>query len=162
MRKKTMMRVVMALITFAIFVSVSAKEATVSLPKDRVDVYYLHNTFRCLSCNTIENLSRAAIFGGKAENKKFKTEIEVKPTYKDQVDKKTITFQSVNIDKKENKHFLKDLKAESKYPVLVLVKDNKVVKSKVLDDAWDLMSDNQKFIDYFQKNLNEFLSNISK
>ena len=158
MRNKTMIRVVMALLTFAIFVTVSAKEATVSLPKDRVEVYYLHNTFRCLSCNTIENLLKAAIFGGKTENQKFKTEIEVKPIYKDQVDKKTITFQSVNIDKKENKHVLKDLKAEAKYPVLVLIKDNKVVKSKVLDDAWDLMSDNQKFIDYFQNNLNEFLT----
>lgn len=158
MKNKTMMRVVMALLTFAIFVTVSAKEATVSLPKNRVEVYYLHNTFRCLSCNTIENMSKAAVFGGKAENQKFKTEIEVKPIYKDQVDKKTITFQSVNIDKKENKHFLKDLKAEAKYPVLVLIKDNKIVKTKVLDEAWDLMSDNRKFIDYFQKNLNEFLS----
>ena len=155
-----MMRVVMALLTFAIFVTVSAKEATVTLPKDRVDVYYFHNTFRCLSCNTIENLSKAAIFGGKAKNQKFKTEIEVKPVYKDKVDKKSITFQSVNIDKKENKHLLKELKGKAKYPLLVLIKDNKVVKSKVLDDAWNLMSDNQKFIDYIQKNLNEFLTNI--
>ena len=89
---------IIALLIFAVFVSVSANEAKVSFPKDRVEVYYFHNTFRCLSCNTIENLSKAAIFGGKAENQKFKAEIEVKPLYKDKVDNKTITFQSVNID----------------------------------------------------------------
>jgi hypothetical protein len=134
-----------------------AKDAKIALPANRIDVYYLHNTFRCLSCNTIENLTKAAIFGGKAKNTKYKTEIDVRPIYKDKIDKRLITFKSVNIDEKENKHLLKDLKAEAKYPVLVEIKNGKIVKSKVLDDAWDLMDNNKKLVEYIQKNLNEFL-----
>ena len=134
-----------------------AKEEQVVLPVNRIEVYYLHNTFRCLSCNTIENLTKAAIFGGKAKNTKYKTEIDVKPIYKGKIDKKIITFKSVNIDEKENKHFLKDLKAEAKYPVLVEIKNGKIVRSKVLDEVWGFMDSNEKLVGYIQKNLDEFL-----
>ena len=139
-----------------------AKEEQVVLPENRIEVYYLHNTFRCLSCNTVENLTKAAIFGGKVKNTKYKTEIDVKPIYKDKIDKKIITFKSVNIDEKENKHLLKDLKAEAKYPVLVEIKNGKVIKTKVLEKAWELMDDNERFVAYIQKNLDDFLGSLLK
>jgi nitrous oxide reductase len=149
--------VVCFIIGMGSIVPVCAKDENKVLPKNRIDVYYLHNTFRCMSCNTIESLTKAAVLGGKGINQKYKNSIEVKPAYEVLVAKNLITFKSVNIDEKENKHLLKDLKAESKFPVLVKIKDGKVVKTEVLDKVWDLMGDNQKFIDYIRKNLNEFL-----
>ena len=134
-----------------------AEEAKNPLPANRVDVYYLHNTFRCMSCNTIENLTKAAILGGKAENQKYKNSIEVEPVYKKLVDAKKLIFKSVNVDEEKNKHLLKDFKTSPKYPVLVKIENGKVVKTQVLDEVWNLMDDNQKFIDYIRKNLNEFL-----
>jgi len=154
---RTFIIVVCFIIGTGFIVSVNAAGRNKVLPKDRIDVYYLHNTFRCLSCNTIESLTKAAIFGGKGVNQKYKNSIEVKPVYKDQVAKNLITFNSVNIDEKKNKHLLKDLKAESKFPVLVKIKNGKVVKTELLDEVWDLMGDNQKFIEYIQQKLNEFM-----
>ncbi len=139
---------------------VAADEAAVAPAKSRVDVYYPHNTFRCMSCNTIENLLKAAVFGGKGANLKNGTEIEVKPIYKALVEKGKITFKSLNVDEKENAGFLKKYKSEAKIPVLVAVKDGKEVKVKVLDAVWKLLGDNGKFVEYVRKNLNEMLELI--
>ena len=136
---------------------VNAQTVKSQLPADRVDVYYLHNTFRCMSCNTIENLTKAAIFGGKAENLRFKSSIEVKPAYKKLIAENKITFQSVNVDEEQNKHLLKDFKADAKFPVLVKIENGKIVKTEVLDQVWNLMNDNKKFVAYIQENLNKFL-----
>jgi uncharacterized protein YktA (UPF0223 family) len=137
--------------------TINAEEKKKALPTERVEVYYLHNTFRCLSCNTIENLTKTAIFGGKGINEKYKNSIDVKPAYKKAIESGKLTFKSVNIDKKENKHLLTDFHTESKYPVLVKIRNGKIVKTKVLDEVWKLMDENEKFIEYIQTNLNEFM-----
>ena len=144
-------------IVMVLSVSVNAEIENNVLPNNRVDVYYMHNTFRCASCNTIENLTKVAIIGGKGINQKYKNSIMVKPAYKAFLNKKILTFRSINIDDKDNRHFLKDFNAESKFPVLVKIKDDKIVKTKMLKKAWDLMDDNQRFIDYIQQNINGFI-----
>ena len=48
-------------------------------------------------------------------------------------------------------------KGETQHFSALVFKDGKIVKFKVLEDVWDLMDNNRKFIDYIQKNLNEFL-----
>ena len=145
------------IIGMGIFSALNAADKTKELPKNRIEVYYLHNTFRCMSCNTIENLTKAAILGGKAENQKDKTSITVNPAYKKLVDAKKLTFQSINVDEAKNKHLLKDFKADSKFPVLVKIKNGKIVKTQVLDEVWNLMGNNKQFIEYIQKNLNKFI-----
>jgi hypothetical protein len=128
----------------------------------KITVYYLHNTFRCYSCNSIESLTRAAIFGGKGENTKFKGEIDVTCPFPEMVKKGTLVFQSVNIDLPENKHLLADFKAQPKYPVLVETKGGKVVRSKVLGKVWDLLGSNANFVKYVQTELRAFIGDDAK
>ena len=151
------MKLFLSVIGILLAGTVLAKDEVSSLPKNRVDVYYLHNTFRCMSCNTIESLTKAAVFGGTATNQKYKNSITVKPVYEALCEKNVITFNSVNIDLPKNAHFLKDFNAQVKFPVLVLVKGGKIVKTKVLGNVWDLMNNNQNLVGYIRKNLNVFL-----
>lgn len=155
--KKKLVVIVCFIIGMGILSALNAIDNKKKLLKDRIDVYYLHNTFRCMSCNTIENLTKAAILGGKGVNQKYKSSIDVEPIYKELLNKHLLTFQAINIDDKKDHHLLKIFKANAKYPIFVKIKDDKIIKSKVLKDAWNLMGNNKKFIEYIQKNLNEFM-----
>jgi predicted RNA-binding protein len=128
----------------------------------KITVYYLHNTWRCYSCNSIESLTRAAVFGGKGENTKFRGEIDVTCPFPEMVKAGTLVFQSVNIDLDENKHLLEDFKAKAKYPVLVETKGDKVVRSKMLGKVWDLLGNNAEFVKYVQTELRAFAGDDAK
>ena len=47
----------------------------------------------------------------------------------------------------------------AKYPVLVEIKDGKIVKTKVLGEVWKLLDNNQRLVDYVRKNLDASLKN---
>jgi hypothetical protein len=128
----------------------------------KVTVYYLHNTWRCYSCNSIESLTRAAVLGGKGENTKFKGEIDATSPFPEMVKAGTLSFEPVNVDLAENKHLLTDLKAEAKYPVMVETKGGKVVRSKVLTEVWERLGDNAGFIKYVQTELRAFVGGDKK
>jgi ribosomal protein L7Ae-like RNA K-turn-binding protein len=130
-------------------------------PENGVVVYYFHNTFRCMSCNSIESLLKAAILGGKGENTKHKTAIEVTPAYADELKTGKLAFVSLNADEKENGRLLTKLKAKPKIPVIVVYKNGKFSDPVSLPEVWNLLNDNAKFVAFIRKNVSDALKKLS-
>jgi hypothetical protein len=100
-------------------------------------VYYFHGTYRCPSCNLIENLTKQAVESGfKAELADGRVELKV-----------------INIETAGNEHFEKDYKLYTKSVIFSNIKDGKEDSWKNLDQIWTLLRDQSKFIEYIQTEL---------
>lgn len=144
-------------VLFGALALVSALACAADKPGRVVTVYYLHNTWRCLSCNSIESLSRAAVMGGKGENTKVPGTVEVTSPFAELLKAGGLTFESINIDPPENQHYLTDFQAKPKFPVLVETVDGKIVRTKVLTEVWDRLGNSAELVKYVQTELAAFL-----
>ena len=106
-----------------------------------VVAYYFHGTFRCPTCHKLEQYSKEAI----------------EANFKDELSSGKLVFRVINIDEKENQHFVNDYQLYTKSLVISLVKDGKEIKSKNLTKIWDYVGDKQKFIDYVKAGVVDFL-----
>jgi len=135
----------------------SAPSNTKAAPSHHIKLYYLHNTFRCFSCNSIGDLTQAAVLGGEVENPQSGEKNTIAPAFQGLIDQGKLSFTAINVDDAENHHFLKDFHTRSKFPVVVEIKDGKIVRYKVLNKVWNLLHGPQdKFIRYIQKNVKAF------
>ncbi len=140
---------------------VLAAAPTKATPSHRIQVYYLHNTFRCFSCNSIGDLTQAAVLGGVVENPATGEKSTIKPAFPKLVQQGKLSFAAVNVDDSENHHFLADFHTRSKFPVVVEIKDGKITRYKVLDKVWTLLhGPKNKFISYIQKNVSDFTKRL--
>lgn len=103
-----------------------------SSPQVKVTAYYFHGSFRCITCTNMEKYSREAI----------------EASFKDALASGKLEFKAVNVEDRGNEHFVNDYKLYTKSLILSLVKDGKEVKSKNLDQIWQLARNKQKFIEY--------------
>lgn len=104
-------------------------------------VYYLHGTFRCPSCNKIENLTKAAVEQG----------------FADQIKKGRVEMKVLNVEESGNEHFVEDYKLYTKSVILSDLRDGKEAKWKNLDQIWTLLGSDEKFIEYIQKEVKTYL-----
>jgi hypothetical protein len=104
-------------------------------------VYYLHGTFRCPSCNTIERLTRQAVEQGFAE----------------QIRQGRIQLKILNVEEPGNEHFVQDYKLYTKSVILSDLKNGKEVQWKNLEKVWTLLHDEAKFIEYIQSEVKCYL-----
>jgi hypothetical protein len=119
--------------------SATGKDSTGTKPE--VVLYYFHGTRRCNTCRTIESYSQEAVEG------KFKNALEAG----------TLSWTVLNTDESENAHFVKDFGLVSSSLVLVEVDGGEVVRHQILQDAWTLVRDKPRFIEYVQGSIGEFL-----
>jgi hypothetical protein len=63
----------------------------------------------------------------------------------------------VNAEERGNEHFTQDYQLYTKSLILSLVKDGKEIKSKNLTKIWDYVRNKQKFFDYVNEEVNNFL-----
>ena len=103
--------------------------------------YYLHGTFRCTTCRTIETYSHDAI----------------QQYFSKELDSGKLEFRPVNVEESENRHFVQDYQLVSKSLVLSLVTDGKEAKWKYLPDIWTLVKDQDKFFQYVKSEVEGFL-----
>jgi len=103
--------------------------------------YYFHGTFRCPTCHKLEQYSKEAI----------------EANFKNELASGKLAFRVINIDEKENQHFVNDYQLYTKSLVISMVKDGKEVKSENLAKIWDYVGDKQKFIDYVKTGVADFL-----
>jgi|WetSurMetagenome_2_1015567.scaffolds.fasta_scaffold459464_1 hypothetical protein len=102
--------------------------------------YYFHPTARCESCINLENY--------------IKELIETKYT------DKGFSFKEVNIDLKENEHFRNDY--DLKFSSVILVNTNSN-KWKNLYLIWSYTDDKEKFLNYAESEINNFINpNVKK
>ncbi len=108
---------------------------------NKVVVYYFYTNYRCYSCRMIEQYTKEAI-------EKF---------FDDELKEGKLIFKPVNIDKKENKHFIKDYQLYTKSVVISKMKDNKEVSFKNLDKVWKLLRNKEGFHSYIKEETEGFL-----
>ena len=112
----------------------------------KVIAYYFHSTARCATCRKIENL----------------TEKCLKNNFGEAMSSGKLVFKSVNIDHKENEHFISDYGLYTKSVVLSLVEDGREIKSNNLEKIWKYVQNEQKFTAYVQKETRSFLDRIKR
>ncbi|MBU0635242.1 MAG: hypothetical protein KKB82_08365 [Candidatus Omnitrophica bacterium] len=107
-------------------------------------VYYFHGDFRCPTCRNLEQYAKEAI----------------EHNFKGEVARGELVFKAVNVEQKENEHFINDYQLYSKSLVLSLTKDGKEIKYKNLDKIWDYARDKQKYINYVKREVADFLKEM--
>ncbi len=107
----------------------------------QVIAYYFHNTIRCKTCLKIERTAREAmeeVFAADFASGK-------------------LVWQSLNMEKPENEHFVYDYRLAMPSLVLVLTEKETEVDWKRLDDTWTHIRDEDKFIVYVVEETKAYL-----
>ena len=112
----------------------------------KVIVYYFLTNFRCASCHKIEKYTKEA----------------VEQNFKDELATGRLIFQPINIDEKENQHFIKNYQLYSKAVVLSMLTAEKEVKYKNLTKIWEYLGDKDKFYAYITSETSQFLEEANK
>lgn len=106
----------------------------------QVAVYYLHSTFRCLTCNTIERMTRELL-----DN-----------SYSKQLADRKI--QWIEDDFQENEPLAKQFEVVASCVVVAEIKDGTVLDYKRLDDVWTVMNDPETFNRYISDAIDGYLN----
>ncbi len=104
-------------------------------------VYYFHGTRRCRTCRTIEAYAKEAVEG----------------RYGAQIESGELEWKVVNVDEPDNGHFVEDFGLVSSSLVVVKLDDGRVTRHQILQDAWTLVRDKPRFIEYVQRSVGEYL-----
>jgi len=107
----------------------------------KVKLYYFHGTRRCKTCLTLEANTKEAL------DKGFPGEMK----------QGTITWETYDTDKKENKHFETDFELLFSSVILVKYKADKQVEWKNLQKIWELVGDKPAFLEYVQNEVRSYL-----
>ncbi len=97
---------------------------------EHVAVYYLHSTFRCVTCNTIEKLTRELL----------------NTSYDDELANEKIVWRE--IDFQENETMAQKFDVIASTVVVGRVKKGKFVEYQRLDKVWELVERPQAFKNY--------------
>jgi len=104
-----------------------------------VAVYYLHSTFRCVTCNTIEKMTRELL-----DN-----------SYSQQLADGKIQWVEDNFQ--ENEALAKQFEVAASCVVVAEMKDGAVLDYKRLDDVWTKMKDTDAFNQYIGEAIEGYL-----
>jgi len=109
-----------------------------------VIAYYFHGNFRCFSCYQIERYSKEA----------------VEQYFKNELNSGKLIFKAINVEKKENEHFIKDYQLYTKSLIISLVKNNKEVKFSNLTRVWEFFGNKQRFFEYVRDEITKYLKEL--
>ena len=136
-------------VVFAVLIfltgATGAAEKKAEIPSEReiVIVYYFHGTYRCPSCTKIEKWSYEAI----------------KHSFLKALKEGRLLWKPVNVDKPENRHFVKEYSLFTKSLIITEVKGEKQTKWKNLDKVWRLLRDQEKFFAYVTQKVSNYMDN---
>ena len=119
------------------------KKAEIPSEREKVIVYYFHGTYRCPSCTKIEKWSYEAI----------------KDSFPKALEEDRLLWKPVNVDKPENRHFVKEYSLFTKSLIITEVKGEKQTKWKNLDKVWRLLRDQEKFSAYVTQEVKNYMDN---
>ena len=105
----------------------------------QVAVYYLHSTFRCVTCNTIEKMTRELL----------------DTSYAQQLADGKI--QWIEDDFQENEALARQFEVAASCVVVAEMKDGVVLDYKRLDDVWTKMKDTAAFNQYISEAIDGYL-----
>jgi len=134
-------------ISFIAALSAGAAEETgdttaeIQKPSQSLVVTYFHTTFRCSTCEKIEELSALAV------NINFEEELKTGK----------VVWQVINVDEPENKHYNEDYQMYTKHLIVSEMKDGKEMRWKDLKKIWTLVRDEEKFEAYVKDEISNWL-----
>ena len=105
-------------------------------------VYYFHNTFRCLTCLTMENMAEELI------RDEFAADLECG----------VLAWRSVNLQEMEYEYFKDRYSLDGPSLVIVEWGENKEVRWKNLKRIWELADDPAKYQEYVRGELAVYLN----
>lgn len=105
----------------------------------RVAVYYLHSTFRCETCGTIEKMTRKLL------DKSYRSELAAGK------------IQWIEDNFQENDALAKQFDVVASCVVVADMKDGTVLNFKRLDEVWTLMTDAEAFDRYISDAIDGYL-----
>lgn len=140
--KNLLLIFVLVSIGFA-FGKYSATRPQVALPSgqasETVNVYYMHATFRCVTCNTIEKMTRQLL-----ESKYIK-----------QMQDGSIVFAEVDFQK--NEQLAKQFDVISSCVVVARTRNGKITVFERLDKVWELLDKPDEFNAYISSAIDKLL-----
>jgi len=107
----------------------------------RVIAYYFHNASRCPTCLKIERTAREAM----------------EETFTKDFASGKLVWQSLDMEKPENEHFVYDYELAAPSLVLVAMEGESEVEWKRLDETWTLISDKEEFVAYVVEETTAYL-----
>lgn len=121
----------------------AAKGATTEAPAagKHFVAYYLHGKARCVSCTTIERLTKNALDTHFADAQKTGL----------------MEVRLVNVETPENRHYIQDYQITNQSVILSELQDGKEVRWKNLKQVWRLFRDETAFDDYIRTETEAFL-----
>lgn len=119
----------------------TSRNQTIQKKDHKIVVFYFHGTFRCFSCKRLEQLTTIAVEEGFSEG----------------IKNGLVEMKLINVDKPENKHFIKDYRLYTKSVILSDCADGKEVRWKNLQRIWELFRNEKAFAAYIQKELRSYL-----
>jgi len=120
------------------------RDAALSENGNKVKVYYFYTSTRCPTCYKLERY----------------TEDALKKNFSKELSSGTLAFKTVNVEKQENDHFIREYGLYTKSVVLSLLRGGKEVKFKNLDKVWQYVGDREAFSEYVCKEVKVFLDEI--
>ena len=108
----------------------------------RVIVYYFHGTSRCYTCKRIEQLTKQAV------TESFENEIKTG----------LLKMEVINVDEKENAHFIKDYQLFTRSVVVSDTVKGKEKQWKNLQKVWELVRDDEAFKAYIRNEIEAYLT----
>jgi len=112
--------------------------------QDYIAVYYFHGNFRCSNCLRIEQYSKEAI----------------EQYFRDELSSGKLVFKVINVEEKENEHFIKDYELYTKSLIITLIKNDKEIKFGNLIKVWEFLGNKQKFYDYVKGEITRYLKEL--
>ena len=119
------------------------KDAEIPSEREKVIVYYFHGTYRCPSCTKIEKWSYEAI----------------KDFFPKELKENRLLWKPVNVEKPENRHFIKEYSLVTKSLIITRVKGEKQTQWENLDKVWRFLGDQEKFFAYVTQKVKSYMDN---
>ena len=118
-----------------------AKADSTQKPAGTVTAYYFHRTHRCRTCLTIEKYAQQAL----------------EHYFKKELSEKRLEFKPMDMEKAENRHYVKDYQLYTSSLILSLRKKDKEARWENLEQVWFLVKDMEKFFLYVKEKVEPYL-----
>ncbi len=122
--------------------SVSADQAGPQVLQDGVLVYLFHSNYRCPTCLSIEATTKEVL--------------ETK--FADALRSGKVVVKELNYEQPQNKEYIQKYQIIAPTVVMVQIRNGKETRFENLMDVWQLVGEKEKFFQFIESNLQEFLN----
>ncbi|MEZ4528618.1 MAG: nitrophenyl compound nitroreductase subunit ArsF family protein [Desulfobacterales bacterium] len=145
MKMKTVIPIFLVLAFCMVFAASAeeAKDSAASLKSDNsVIVNYFHGKRRCITCQKLEAYAKESL----------------NTYFADELADKRIHWKVTDVSIPENAHFIQDFSLVSQSLVLTMQENGKQTKWQHLDQIWNLVRNQQAYMEYVRDSVKAFMS----